>query len=97
MPTLSAKVLKILEFLKHFRLKYLVSLVVTLVMAHVVFGFASPRPILESVAEEVAQRDSLRPIADTTARDSLFNKPRPTSRRNRRARRGGSCFNHTFT
>ena len=40
-----------MEFLKHFRLKYLVLSVIALAIAHIVLGSASPRPIADAVAE----------------------------------------------
>ena len=40
MPATPAKVLKIIEFLKHFRLKYLITLAIALFMVQSMFGFA---------------------------------------------------------
>ena len=86
---LSAKVQKILEFLKHFRLKYLVLSVIALAVAHVVLGSATPRPLAEQVAEQVRRGDSLAPIVAPTKSDSTTQRENRTSRRSRRSRRLG--------
>ena len=81
---LSAKLRKILEFLKHFRLKYLVLLVVALAIAHIVLGSASPRPISEQALEQVRKSDSLAPAIAPPAQDSAKQTAQEPARRTRR-------------
>ena len=80
--------------MKHFRLKYLVLLVIALAIAHIVFGSATPHSISEQQLEQSRKRDSLVPIAvpttpttsDTIKRSSK-QVAKPAARRTRRTRR----------
>ncbi len=73
--------------MKHFRLKYLVLLVVALAMAHVVLGSATPRPLAEQVAEQVRRGDSLAPLLAPTKSDSTEQIDSRSERGSRRSRR----------
>jgi len=75
-----------LEFLKHFGLKYLVLFVVAVAMAHIVFGFASPRPLSADVAEQMTKSDSV----VESPRDTAIRERARASRRNRRGSRSQS-------
>ena len=83
----SAKVRKILEFLKHFRLKYLVLVVIALVMTHAVLGSAVSRPVVEWATEQVRGGDSLAAqaaVTDTIKADTAKPAPQEPVRRSRR-------------
>ena len=87
---LSAKLRKILEFLKHLRLKYLVLSVIALAVAHIVLGSATPRPLVEQALEQLRKSDSLAPVTllrDTIKRDTAIRRNVNPLRRSRRARR----------
>ena len=75
-----------MEFLKHFGLKYLVLFVVAVAMAHIVFGFASPRPLSADVAEQMTKSDSV----VESPRDTAIRERARASRRNRRGSRSQS-------
>ena len=79
---LTAKGLKIIEFLKHFRLKYLIASLVTLFMVQSMFGFAQDKRIGSDILANtpVLASDSITPQAPT--KDSV-----PTARQARSARR----------
>ena len=83
----SAKVRKILEFLKHLRLKYLVLVVIALVMTHAVLGSAVSRPVVEWATEQVRGGDSLAAqaaVTDTIKADTAKPAPQEPVRRSRR-------------
>ena len=62
-------------------------MVVALAMAHIVFGSATPRPLVEQQVEQVVKRDSLAPIVAPAANDSANMSEKTLSRRSRRVRR----------
>ena len=76
-----------MEFLKLFRLKYLVLLVVALTAAYVVLGSAVARPITLQPLEQVREGDSL--TATTAATDAAKSDTtkQPLQESSRRARR----------
>ena len=86
LPTTSAKLRKILEFLKHYWLKYLVSLVVVVAISPFVFGFAATRALDVPSDQDAVKRDSLAPVVAPAVRDSAVKSAAPL-RRQRRSRR----------
>ena len=86
-----AKVLKIIGFLKNFRLKYLIALLITLFMAQSMFGFAQSGRIGASLATDpiLPASDSITPIQ--TKSDTLLSAQQMRdSRRNRRTENSDS-------
>ena len=80
-----AKVLKIIGFLKNFRLKYLIALLITLFMAQSMFGFAQSGRIGASLATDpiLPASDSITPLQPKS--DTLLSAQQMRdSRRNRR-------------
>ena len=73
--------------MKHFRLKYLVLLVIALAVAHIALVSATPRPLAEYPTTQVRGGDSLAPLAAPAAGDSAVQKEARNNRRSRRARR----------
>ena len=71
--------------MKHFRLKYLVLLVVAMAIVNIVLGSASPKPLLDEVAEQARRSDSIAPAA--IVRDSAKQPLQEPSRRTRRTTR----------
>ena len=82
---LSAKLRKILEFLKHFRLKYLVLSVIALAIAHVVLVSATPRPLSDEVLAQARKSDSLAPAIAPSTQDSARQLSQEAVRRSRRS------------
>ena len=82
---LVGKVNENFEFLKHFRLKYLVLSVVALAMAHIVLGSASPRPLAEQALEQTRKSDSLAPATAPALPDTAKQSLQEPVRRTRRA------------
>ena len=83
-----------MEFLKLFRLKYLVLLVVALTAAYVVFGSASARPVMIYPSEQVREGDSAAAattdaVKSDTAQQSVQDASRRTRRITPAARRSG--------
>ena len=86
-----AKVLKIIGFLKNFRLKYLIALLITLFMAQSMFGFAQSGRIGASLATDpiLPASDSITPLQ--TKSDTLLSAQQMRdSRRNRRTENSDS-------
>ena len=86
-----AKVLKIIGFLKNFRLKYLIALLITLFMAQSMFGFAQSGRIGASLATDpiLPASDSTTPLQ--TKSDTLLSAQQMRdSRRNRRTENSDS-------
>ncbi|MBR2442813.1 MAG: LPS-assembly protein LptD, partial [Rikenellaceae bacterium] len=73
--------------MKHFRLKYLVLLVVAFAVAHIALVSATPRPLAEQIPEQVRKGDSLAPIVAPTVGDSTTQRESRNLRRSRRSRR----------
>ena len=59
--------------------------VVALAMAHIVFGSATPRPLVEQALEQTRKSDSLAPAVAPVAKDSTQKSAQEPSRRTRRA------------
>ena len=86
-----AKVLKIIGFLKNFRLKYLIALLITLFMAQSMFGFAQSGRIGASLATDpiLPASDSITPLQPKS--DTLLSAQQMRdSRRNRRTENSDS-------
>ena len=79
-----AKVLKIIGFLKHFRLKYLLALLITLFMAQSMFGFAQSGRIGAAALKNAAlpASDSITPSLAKS--DTLLSAQQMRESRNRR-------------
>lgn len=82
MPATPAKVLKIIGFLKKFRLKYLIASLVTLFMVQSMFGFAQDKRIGSEVLSGAVTPQSDSIIPSSPLKDSV-----PTARQARNARR----------
>ena len=80
------KGMKIFGFLKLFRLKYPLLLVVVLAICSVVLGTAAPRSLDVQPLQGDAKRDSLTPKPTIVVRDSVSGVPQ-SARRLRRQRR----------
>ena len=68
--------------MKHFGLKYLILTVIALTIAHIVIGFASPRPLSADDIATSASSDTLSPVLPDSARRERTQ----TTRRSRRDR-----------
>lgn len=84
MPATPAKVLKIIEFLKHFRLKYLITLAIALFMVQSMFGFAQTQLSSDASLAKAAlsASDTIMPqskLSDTLKSSQLLRE----NRRNR--------------
>ena len=91
LPALPAKLLKIIDFLKNFRLKYLVVSLVALIMVQSMFGFAQTRRAVGDnlLAKSLPASDTIMPAS--TLGDSIKSPQRlRNSRREKEAAEAGN-------